>query len=259
MTVKRVTVIASLPERLASGSARAAFLTVGQPIVAESLARSSANTLFVDMEHRAMTIETAESLVRAVEATDDSVATVVRVPEGTDAWIKHALDTGADGILVPMVNSVAEAEDVAAAARYPPAGRRGVAGVRAAGFGDTFDEYVADANESTAVIVQIETGAGLDAAPDIAAVDGITSLFVGPKDLTSSLAGAGNDPPAGFEESVAAVRTAAHENGCPAGIYGGDPETTAQRLSEGFDYVIAGTDLGFLRNGADDYMTPFER
>ncbi len=249
---------ASFPERLANGQVRAAFLTIGQPIVAESMARSPANTLFIDLEHRAMTIETAEELVRAVEATDDSVATVLRVPEGTDAWIKHALDTGADGILVPMVNSAEEAADVAAAARYPPAGRRGVAGVRAAGFGDSFDEYVADANESTAVIVQVETRAGLESAPEIAAVDGVTSLFVGPNDLTSSLAGVGSDPPADFEEAVASVRTAAHEYDCPAGIYSGDPETTAQRLSEGFDYVIAGTDLSLLRFGANAYMAPFE-
>jgi 2-keto-3-deoxy-L-rhamnonate aldolase RhmA len=178
----------------------------------------------LDLEHSAMTIETAEELVCAVEAADDSVATVLRVPEGTDAWIKHALDTGAGGILVPMVNSAEEAADVAAAARYSPTGRRGVAGVRAAGFGDSFDEYVADANESTAVIVQIETRAGVAAAPEIAATDGITSLFVGPTDLPSSLADAGNDPPTDFEEVVASVRTTAHEHDCPAGIYSGDPD-----------------------------------
>jgi len=222
------------------------------------MARSPANALFVDMEHRAMTVETAEELVRAVEAADDSVAVVIRVPEGTDAWIKRALDTGADGVLVPMVNSAEEAADVAAAARYPPAGRRGVAGVRAADFGDSFDEYATDANESTAAIVQIETRAGLDAAPAIAATDGVTSLFVGPNDLTSSLAGAGNDPPADFEEAVASVRTAAHDHDCPVGIYSGDPETTATRLSEGFDYVAAGTDLSFLRFGADAHLAAFE-
>jgi len=244
----------SLPDRLRTGDVQGTFLTIGHPTMADVLARRGFDTLVVDLEHMAMTIETAESIVRAAEATGEPTDTILRVPEGTTAWIKRALDTGTDGILVPMVESASEAAAIADDARYPPDGRRGAAGSRATGFGASFDEYVATANESTAVVVQIETAAAVAETEPIAAVDGIDSLFVGPTDLTSSLGGVGSDPTDEFDAAIERIRTAGDTRDCPVGVYAAGPSVAAERLEAGFDYVVAGTDLSFVRDGAGEYL-----
>lgn len=249
----------SLPNKIENGQVHAVFMTIGHPIIAEVLAGSKANTLFVDLEHRPTSVQSAEQLIRSVEAKDNNVSVVIRIPEPTDAWIKHALDTGADGILIPMVETRAEAENVVNAGKYPPEGRRGVAGVRATDYGSRLDEYVTTANENTAIIVQIETQTGYKNASEIARVDGVTSVFIGPTDLSSSLTGVYREDTDEFEDVVADIRTSAHNANCPVGIYANDPNIAQRRLNEGFDYLIAGTDISALRVGTEQFLDPFTR
>jgi 2-keto-3-deoxy-L-rhamnonate aldolase RhmA len=222
--------------------------------MADMMARLGFDTLIIDLEHMAMTIETAESIVRAVEATGESTTTILRVPDGTTTWVKRALDTGADGVLVPMVESASQAAAIADDAQYPPDGRRGAGGSRATGFGASFDEYLTTANESTAVVVQIETAAGVDEAESIAAVDGIDSLFVGPTDLASSLGGVGSDTTDEFDAAIEGIRAGGLAQDCPVGVYAASPSVASERLAAGFDYVVAGTDLLFARRGAEEYL-----
>lgn len=240
---------------LGKGSVRGTFLTVGHPTIAEVVAHLDFNMIVLDLEHRAITIETAENLIRAIEAVGNDVATVIRVPEGTNAWVKRALDTGTHGVLVPMVESEQGARDVAAAGKYPPDGKRGVGASRATGFGNSFDNYVAGANDSTAVIAQVETREGIDSVEQIASVDGVDSLFVGPADLRSSLFGVASEPGELFDTAVERALQASRTEECPIGTYVGDPSTITERVEQGFDYVVAGTDLGYLKSGAEKYTT----
>jgi len=117
---------------------------------------------------------------------------------------------------------------------------------------------VATANESTAVAVQIETAASVDHAEDIAAVDGIDSLFVGPADLTSSLDGVGSDPTDEFDVAIERIRAAGDTQDCPVGVYAASPSVSSERLEAGFNYVVAGTDLSFVRDGAEEYLAALE-
>jgi len=173
----------------------------------------------------------------------------VRVTSNDAGQIGRALDAGAHGVIVPMVESAAEAGRAAAACRYPPAGNRScgpMRGLMLEGF-----EYLATANAEIACIAMIETRRGLDNVEAIAAVEGVDALFIGPVDLCYGLGiapGKFDDP--AFVEAVAAIREAAHAAGKAAGMFGYSAELARKYLDEGFDFASAGTDNAFLRAGA---------
>ena len=143
--------------------------------------------LLIDTEHTTMSLETVENMVRAADAADGEAPTVVRVPWNDPVRIKRVLDIGVDGVMVPMVESADEARELVSATRYPPEGKRGIAAGRAADYGLHFEEYVRNADGSILTVVQIETETGLANVDEIAAVDGVDALFVGPADLSGSL------------------------------------------------------------------------
>jgi 4-hydroxy-2-oxoheptanedioate aldolase len=142
-----------------------------------------------DGEHSTITPRDCENLCRAAEL--QNVSTTVRVPTNQQHDILRFLDTGVGGVMVPMINSVADAEAAIRAVKYPPRGLRGVAGARAADYGQVpgfnFKNYLASANEETMLIAQVETAASVAALPDIVKLPDIDVLFVGPSDLSTSL------------------------------------------------------------------------
>ena len=162
-----------LKRRLRAGeTVTAAWLELGTPEVAEILVRCGWDTLVVDCEHGVAGLEEGLGLIRAVEAAGGDA--ILRVPDGTDATLKRALDRGARSLIVPMVNTPAMARQVAAACRYPPMGTRGYAApiVRASGYGE-WTTYAAEANEEVFVAVQIEHRDALPHVADFASVPGI--------------------------------------------------------------------------------------
>jgi 4-hydroxy-2-oxoheptanedioate aldolase len=204
-----------------------AKLKAGQPVYGCFIRSADANLveliaglgfdfLVFDAEHGAIEPRDCENLVRAAELR--GVSPLIRVTANTAPVILRFADTGAQGIQVPWVNSVADAESAVRAVKYSPRGTRGLATTRAADFGQkaSISEYVAQANAETLVIAQIEGSDAVDQASGIARVEDIDVVFIGPTDLSNSLGHPGN--PAHPEVQAAMDRIIADVEGANAAL-----------------------------------------
>lgn len=234
------------------------WVSIGHPTVAEVSGGLGFDFVTVDTEHAPVGIETVAELVRAVDAADGATETVVRVPEADPVPIKRVLDTGAAGVMVPRVDTAAQAQTVVDATRYPPTGTRGVAAGRAADYGDSFEEYVRTADDHVTTIVQIETERAVENAIDVAAVDGVDALFVGPADLSAALDVFGEYDANRFQAAVDRVVAAGAQTDTAVGGFATDPDGVERFLGYGVDFVIVGTDVGFLVEGARQMRRVFE-
>ena len=238
----------ALLERWRSGgSVIAAWLTIPHVVVAEILAASGADAVVVDQQHGGATAADLIALFLAVEGRGASAIT--RVPENTVASIGRSLDAGALGVIVPMVNTPDEARAAVAACRHGAAGSRSYGPMRSHGLPGPSDpgDLV-----RPAVILQIETAAGLAAVDAIASVPGVDALLVGPNDLALSL-GLPVDASARTADQAARhaaacdrVRDACAERGIAAGMYCTDGPSARAFLKSGFRFVSAATDSGLL-------------
>jgi 4-hydroxy-2-oxoheptanedioate aldolase len=235
------------------------WISVGHPSVAEVSASLGFDFLLVDTEHTAMSLETVENMVRAVDAASDTTDVLVRMPWNDSVRIKRVLDTGVDGVMVPMVETAAEARDFVAATRYPPEGSRGIAAGRAADYGLRFEEYVQNVEGSILTIVQVETETGLANAGDIAAVDGVDALFVGPADLSGSLDVFGQWESDRFVDALAAVVDAGRDADTPVGTLTLQTDDIRVRLQQGFDFLIAGKDTATLAAANRETLEIYEQ
>jgi len=235
------------------------WISIGHPSVAEMSASLGFDFLLIDTEHTTMSLETVENMVRAVDAAPDATDAVVRVPWNDPVRIKRVLDIGVDGVMVPMVETAAEARELVAATRYPPEGSRGIAAGRAADYGLHFEEYVRNADGSILTVVQIETEAGLANASDIAAVDGVDALFVGPADLSGSLGVFAEWDSDRFVEAIDEVVSAGREAGTPVGTLTLRTEDIRVRIDQGFDFLIVGKDTATLAAANGDALEAYER
>jgi len=245
------------------------WLSTPSPQIAEQLALTDADFVVIDTEHAPTDTESVEAAVRAVDAANgrdagggtdargDAVgdpdaasdtAAVVRVAWNDHVRIKRALDTGAAGVMAPQVNTPEEVEAFVEAARYPPAGRRGVAGTRSSAYGRDLDDYYDRANDRVATIAQIETETAVEHAADIAAVDGLDALLVGPADLSADLGVFGEY---GSDRFLAAVESVLADSEVPVGTLATAPEEIDRWASVGYDYQIVGVDAGYVAAGAE--------
>jgi 2-keto-3-deoxy-L-rhamnonate aldolase RhmA len=237
----------SLRDDLRARPLLASFVGIGHPAVAEIMAWRGFRLLCIDGEHSAFGPAAVEELIRAGGAA--GARTLVRVP-GIGPAIGHALDSGADGIIVPRVASAGEARQAVDAVRYPPAGQRGAGIGRAAKYGQDLGGLLARANDDVLLVVQVETRAGVEAAREIAAVDGVDVIFVGPGDLAVSLGcEIGSDP---HRAAVAAIIDAGLAAGRLVGIFCLTPDQIPQWADRGVRLFIVGSDLGFLGGAAAD-------
>lgn len=198
------------------------FAAIPHPVAVEVMASSGLDFLCIDWEHAQISRETIEAMVRAADV--HRVPAMVRVPGHAPEAIQAALDSGAQGVLVPRVSTSEQAAMAVKASRYPPFGERGVGPGRAAGYGYRIPEYLAAANERVVVAVQVETAEGLANIEAIAAVDGVDVIFVGPGDLSVSIDAVG---PAGTDKLNAAIKSiigATLAHGRTAGIFCASPQ-----------------------------------
>lgn len=178
-----------LKQRLLAGDfISAAWAEMGHPDTAEAMVRSGWPVIVIDGEHGIGDIEQWVAVARAVEAAGGEV--VLRVPEGSETLLKRVLDRGFKSIMVPQVNSADQARAIASFCRYPPLGRRGYAApiVRASHFGARSDYALQGAHDDLLLLVQCEHREAVDNLAEIAAVPGIDMVFVGPNDLSGSIA-----------------------------------------------------------------------
>lgn len=241
----------TLRGQLDSGPVTGTFQVIGHPTVTEVLALSGAQVIVADAEHAALDLGTLEQLVRAGDARAASV--VIRVP-AIDSSLSRALDTGAAGVVIPRVESAADAAAIVRATRFPPLGARGLGPARATDFGLDLISHRAAANDELLVVAMVETSRGLAAVNEIVAVDGIDVIMVGPADLASSL---GVEP--GSDTHLAAIDTivdAARAAGRHIGIHCADAADAELQRSRGIRLLLIGTDVAFLATTAIAQFSP---
>jgi 4-hydroxy-2-oxoheptanedioate aldolase len=225
------------------------FLDLGSPFSAEICARAGYDWLVVDLEHGAGTEAGLVGLLQSVEVGGSTA--VVRPQSGERLRIGRALDLGAAGIVIPRLESAAEAREAVSFLRYPPAGVRGVAlRTRGAGLGTVAHGEVHQINERILGIVQIESVGALREADQIAAIDGVDVLFVGPADLTHSLGIPGQFDHETYRTALKTVVDACAAHGKAAGILIYDAAVVPDLLELGFRFVGIGADGALVASGA---------
>lgn len=228
----------------------------GSPLVTEVAAGSGVDWLLIDMEHSANTLES--TLVQLQVAAAYPVAPLVRVPWNDPVAIKQVLDLGAQNIIVPMVSSAAEARAAVAATRYPPEGVRGVGSALArSARWNRVDGYLQDSASHISVTVQIETATGVDAAAEIAAVDGVDAVFVGPSDLSASMGLLGQQTHPEVLAAVSSVFAAVKAAGKPVGVNAFDPVAADGYIAAGADFVAVGADVALLARATEALAARF--
>jgi 2-keto-3-deoxy-L-rhamnonate aldolase RhmA len=224
------------------------WIMSASPLVAEAMGHAGFDWGVVDMEHTPLDMMEIVHMLQALSAT--RLLPVVRVPWNDTVVIKRVLDAGATTLLVPFVQNADEAQAAVAATRYPPEGRRGMAGMsRASKFGTT-PNYLTTANRQMGVIVQLETAAAIERLEQIAAVDGVDALFIGPGDLSATMGHVAQltHPDVLTLTSQAVQRAKAV--GVPIGTVGGTPEVVAQYRAMGFDFIGIASDMGLVMRAA---------
>jgi 4-hydroxy-2-oxoheptanedioate aldolase len=225
--------------------------------VTEALAGAGFDWLLLDTEHSPADPLTVLPQLQAAAAYD--VSTVVRPASNDPVLIKRMLDSGAQSLLVPYVQTVEEAEAAVAAVRYPPDGIRGVAGMtRASRFGRV-KGYAQKAEQEICLLVQVETVQSLDAIEAIAAVDGVDGIFIGPGDLSASLGHPGElfhpEVVAAVEGAISRVTAA----GKPAGVLTYDIDFARRCMELGSLFTAVGADLAILMRGVDRLAGEFKK
>jgi len=224
------------------------FLQMGSAVAAEIAGRAGLDWAVVDLEHGAGT--EANLLAQLQAIAGGGTPAVVRVESCTRIRIGRALDLGAAGIMVPQVSTVEEAQDLVASLRYPPAGVRGVAlSARGAGYGETRHSGVSAIGESLLGIAQVETAIAVSNVAEIAAVDGIDVLFVGPSDLSHSLGVPGAFDSITYRDALDQIVKAARSQGKALGVHLPGVAAAEQYLELGFTFVSVAADGALLAAG----------
>lgn len=234
-------------DKLKTETLAGTFLNLGSTVSVEIAGEAGFDWLLIDLEHGSGTEAVLPDLLRACRGS--SAAPIVRIRSVDPDAVKFAMDSGAAGVMFPYVSSVAEAKVAVQSMKYPPLGTRGVAGViRATSFGRDWSKYFSDANGQSLVVVQIETPEAVEVADEIAALEGVDVLFVGPLDLSVNMGHPGDFSPPEFNASLQRVIDACEKFGKTAGILS-KPGFVATHKEMGFRFFALGSDSGAVVNG----------
>lgn len=224
------------------------WLTIPSPFAARAMARLGFDWYTVETEHSPTTIDTAAAMMMAVRAS--GAVPLVRVPWNDGVWFKQALDSGAWGVVVPMVMNREEAQRAVDWCRHEPLGRRSTGGWQhALSFDGSGDEYYTNANDEILVVVQIEHIQAVEQADEILSVEGIDAVFVGPNDLSKSM---GITPPImesddpTFVQAMNHIRETCDKHGVAPGMHTGSVAHAESKRAEGWRFLAVSSDLGFM-------------
>jgi 2-dehydro-3-deoxyglucarate aldolase/4-hydroxy-2-oxoheptanedioate aldolase len=228
------------------------WLMSAAPAAAEALGCAGLDFLVLDTEHVPLDVAQMIEILRAIAGTPASAVT--RVPWNDMVMVKRALDAGAQTIMFPFVQTADEARRAVAYTRYPPHGVRGVAAMHRGSRYATVPDYLRRANDEVCVVLQLETPAAIDALPEIAAVDGVDSLFVGPGDLSAAMGRLGDIAHAAVQEQLARAARECKALGMPCGIVGPNPEMVRRFLDYGYSWVAVGSDMSLMLGRAQEWV-----
>ncbi|MFN0051198.1 MAG: HpcH/HpaI aldolase family protein [Planctomycetales bacterium] len=227
------------------------WLSLGNIYATRVMARIGFPWLTVDMEHSPIDIGQASTLFAVI--AEAGCVPLARVPRGTHENIKRVLDAGAHGIVVPMVNTVEEAQLAIAAAKYPPTGNRSIGGgLHALNFDATAGDYYRHANDEILVVLQTESPEGVENAEAIYSLPGVDAIFVGPNDLTFQMRGPdGVDPtPEELETMLQRILSIGKKTGTPVGLHVQTIDDAQRRVAQGWRFLAIGSELRFMTGEA---------
>lgn len=239
-----------LKRRLREGGAvLGAWLSVGDPVVAEIMATSGFDFLLIDTEHCPWDLEALQTCVMAFKGSP--TVPIARVAWNDHVRIKQLLDLGVEGILAPMVKDVAECEALVAACKYPPDGRRGFGPRRASNYYRDLDAYLAVANEAIFVMPQIEDVATLDVLDEFLAVPGIDAVCIGPNDLSGTAGLLRQHDHPTVKGAIERIVRTAKGRGLPVCLGVNTPAAAqAELVAKGVRVLLVASDLELIAAGS---------
>ncbi|MCE2517017.1 MAG: HpcH/HpaI aldolase/citrate lyase family protein [Alphaproteobacteria bacterium] len=228
------------------------WLSLANPFSAEAIASAGFDWVLVDMEHSPNDLRSVVAQLQVFAAFDTTA--IVRPAWNDAVLVKRLLDSGAEGLLFPMVQTADEAAAAVAATRYPPRGIRGVSGTTRANHFGRREDYFTRIEDETAVIVQVETRSALAQAEAIAATGGVDGVFFGPADIAADMGLLGQPNHPDVWAAIRPVATALMAKNIPVGTLVMDPAFAKGLITEGFSFVACGSDAGLLARAADNLL-----
>lgn len=239
-------------EKIKAGqTAYGVFVNMGCPTIIEIIGLIGFDFAIFDAEHGPMGVESCEHMVRAADTVN--ITPIIRVAVNIPQNILRYLDIGALGVQMPMTNTKADAESVMRAVKYPPEGRRGLAGVRAANYGVTgsLGDYVREANRETMAIIHVETMQAVDNLKDTLTVPGIDVIFIGPTDLSSAMGHPGQVKHPEVQKMINNLVKEIRAAGKAAGTIAYDLDTLKKCKEQGFQYIAYGVGPMIVKSGRE--------
>jgi len=230
------------------------WLSIDNPITCEIMSKAGFDWLVIDLEHTSIAEEGLFRLIQITELSD--TFPIVRVGDNNPLFIKKAMDAGALGIIVPMVNSVEDANSAVDSMYYPPKGKRGVGLYRAHQYGMRFDEYKNNIEDKCILIVQIEHYLGVRNIHDILSVDGVDGYIVGPYDLSGSVGYPGEFDHPAVTKQLNLINESLAKEDKPGGfhIVHSDHSELMKRINEGYKFIAYGDDMVFFAEKVKDEL-----
>lgn len=230
------------------------WMMTGSDTVAEAMATVGFDFLVLDQEHVPVDTLDAIRIDRAIRGISSTTTPLYRLAWNDTVLIKRALDGGATSLMVPFINTVEDAQKAVESAYYPPLGKRGFAAVhRASRYGSNPD-FVRQAREDLCLILQLETPEAIENLEQIAAIEGVSGLFIGPGDLSASMGYPGNPSHPEVQAKIKEGIDKCLALGVPCGIVGGNPELANKYQSMGFSFVALGSDISYLLARAKEQL-----
>jgi len=230
------------------------WLTIPHQAVIEILSTAGFEWLVIDMEHSPISIETTMNLIGHIQG--NGMQALVRVSKNEEVIIKQVLDAGADGIVIPMIKTKAEAIEAVNYAKYPPKGKRGVGLNRAQKYGAAFDSYKEWADKEITIIAQIEHIDAVTNLNEILNVDGVDGIIVGPYDLSASMGYPGEYDRDDVKEALEKIDIITKKNNKPLGFHVVDSnhEKVLEKIQKGYSFLAFSLDFFFLGDKAREEM-----
>lgn len=223
------------------------LVSTGSTEVAEALSLCGFEWLFIDVEHSVLDMAAAQHIIQSVAPGSYGV---IRLPDNCTEHFKKALDTGCDGVIVPMIKSVSDAKRAVSFAKYTPLGNRSVGLARAQAYGLNFNDYLNSANTKIALILQIEHRNAVEHVEEIVALPGVDAILIGPYDLSASMGLLGQTSAPEVIEAIGRVRHACLNAKVPHGAFCMTANQARNEIAGGGRLIVLGTDLLFMTSNA---------
>jgi len=230
------------------------WITIGHTSIVEIMSSAGFEWLVIDMEHTSINLETAHNLILTIQA--NGLKALIRVSKNEEVIIKRVLDMGADGIIIPMVNTKEDALKAIDYSKYPPQGKRGVGLFRAQKYGLEFEKYKKWLKDELVIIAQIEHIDAVKNIEDIILTDGIDGVIIGPYDLSGSLGYPGEYNRENVKNSIEKVLLKCKEHNMPSGFHviESNPSKLNEKIEQGCTFLAYSTDFFFLGDNVREGM-----